>query len=140
MPALDQIEEVIQKTGWAIVSTATEFKIPYTYTIGFKELHDRPDIIVIGVKTDISKALLDVIKSIYEDGVSLDFVSDKIIEDFNVKFVKVDERYVKQYMIQAVNHYETDFEALQLVWPDFNGLFPNDVGYNGDSMQFILQD
>lgn len=145
--ALKHVVECIEECGWAIIGSVTDFGIPFSYTIGFKQLFNHPEVIVVGMPMIQTGELLHNVHSLLEEGKRFRdgdettgiIVSSETNWMLPVRFNDVTLSYQVQYMPQAIYHYG-EFEALQMQWPDKNGKFPSDIGYDNHNTQWVLSD
>ena len=148
--AQPQLQEAIEKHGWAIVGTETEMGYPFTYTLGLRDHLNHPDIIILGMGYNQAAEILHSMIEVIADGDKFEDGSEslKIIRNADtgfslpVRFIEVHDRYKAQYMCQTCYHYEVDadaFGALQMLWPDKDNNFPTCPGYD-HNIQYILQD
>ena len=58
---------------------------------------------------------------------------DNLIERFPVYFIDVKNDKLTEYTLSSFKFYENvEFKYLQLIFPDLNGFFPNEAGYDYD--------
>ncbi|MFX0093526.1 MAG: DUF4262 domain-containing protein [Candidatus Hodarchaeota archaeon] len=146
---MKKIEEYIEKVGWAVISIVPTEKdpdtIPFTYTVGFIKTFNHPEVILSGLPAQLGKDLLNVIGFLIKKGEQFthDSTTDKIAENYDVMFINVDEKYYQEYLPIAVTYnkqYQLPFSALQMIWPDKEGIFPNNQNYDKSFRQEILSD
>lgn len=141
----------IGKHGWAaqaVMPTEDQPQDPFAYSIGFWRTFDHAELIVTGMRGDIAHALLDLfVEEHLRKGVI--FEADRRYPDllpgsaqggaYPGEFREVSKKNRETMMSGAWrwNAYE-DFPALQIVWPDPNGLFPWEKSYDRRFIQPIL--
>ncbi|VUD46253.1 hypothetical protein TDB9533_00786 [Thalassocella blandensis] len=103
----------------------------FTYTIGINKIQGKPDVIILGLKTELAHSILNHYKDRLLAGEHFKpgkFYSD-FIENFDICFVTVAKKHFKEYFGWGLwLHDGYDFEMLQMVWPTTTGLWPWDDG------------
>ena len=141
------LEENIAEYGWTAVGTETHDGVPFLYTIGLTEKYNHPEVVITGIGMQQAKAIVDCAVKKIEDGrqFGVDEISDEVIigsdgSSVNVKFVSTNMHNRIRYMCQAYYHHdENDFKALQLLWPDTSGVFPDNENFEEKfKSQFLL--
>ena len=128
----DQIEEMIETHGWAHISVGMEShdRPNFTYTIGFQDLFNVPEILIMALSpsnaSDLLHGIAGQLKSgeirIPEEG----GLVPQIIKDFDTLFVPVPHDIaLNTAMAAAARPSIKPFKVTQLVWPDTNGNFPD---------------
>lgn len=130
---LSKTKSDIEKYGWSAVGVMPTIDDPgptFTYTIGFQE-HGHPELIVVGLAPEVAHTMLyglyERVKQgdVFEDGQR----DNGVLDDYDVLFkaVPADGRPLNM----ARNYYDLDeLPALQVVWPDAQGLFPDEWGFD----------
>ncbi|OJJ14267.1 hypothetical protein BKI52_43050 [marine bacterium AO1-C] len=105
----------------------------FGYSIGlFKQFH-HPEILLIGLDSDSTEAIINNAKNQIVEGTR--FIEGVNYPDFlidlPVQFIEVQPAHFPDYMGYAswYNDYQ-DFPVLQMIWPDKDGNFPWDEGFN----------
>jgi hypothetical protein len=58
---------------------------------------------------------------------------DDLIDRFSVYFIEVKNELLTEYTLSSFKFYEnSEFKYLQLIFPDLNGHFPNELEYDYD--------
>jgi len=99
----------------------------FTYSIGINKKQNRPDVVILGLKTEIAHAMVNNYKDRLLSGEV--FEAGKLYADFlanfDVTFVKVAKKHYKEYFGWGLwLHDGSDFEMMQMVWPTTDGLWP----------------
>ena len=124
----------VAEYGWFILGIEEDEEGPaYGFTVGLYHSFDHPEIVITGLPHATSERLLkqmgDEVRAggRYEVGKKV----DGIVEDFPVMFMPVEKNLHREYLGYAVWFYRSpEFPALQCVWPDKAGRFPNEAGYD----------
>ena len=125
---MEKVEKDIKKHGWHVLSVFGENMPSFSYTIGFEETLNHPEVIMSGLETDLMHHLLNDIGNLIKKGQSFSEgnTSNEVLKDYLVKFVSVSEENIQEYLRAASAYYgDGNFQALQCVWPDNQGRFPD---------------
>jgi hypothetical protein len=129
------IEEKISKDGFHITSVLEEENFtPFSYSTGIFENYKIPELFISGLGPNLSKQLIDsyVNKFKYEN-IPLNEKIFDLTKRFSVYFIEVKNESLADYVLSSIRHYENkEFKYLQLIFPDLNGNFPNELNYNYD--------
>jgi hypothetical protein len=135
--ARKNVEANIEKFGCHIVLVESGNYLPgFAYSIGLYEKFNHPEIICFGLKADLMASMANHACTLIELGEKL--VSGKLYEDFleahHVQFLPVDKTFYSDYFGYAGWYYDDnfDFPALQVVYPDLQGVFPWEGNFNED--------
>lgn len=131
-----KIHSDIERVGWSAVGVASDIDDPsplppFTYSIGFREL-GHPEVIVVGLSPFVAHAIIGTVYDRVKDGERFkdgDIVDGILDNSYKVRFdaLPPDGRPLNA----ARTYYQIDeLPALQVVWPDKNGLFPGQEGFD----------
>ena len=111
------IEATIEKYGFQVLWVAGEGGTSFCYTIGVWESYKLPEIIIVGLKTDIAHHVLNNVVNelscgrIFETNVDY----EGFVQDFPMMFKPVHQSNIHDYFGTAIRYYGTDaFPAWQL--------------------------
>lgn len=101
----------------------------FTYSIGINQKQCKPDLIILGLKRELSLAVVNNYKDRLLQGE--EFIPGQYYPDFlgnfDVCFVKVSKKYYREFFGWGLwLHDGDDFDMLQLVWPTTDGIWPWD--------------
>jgi hypothetical protein len=118
----------IKQYGLHIVHILEDEQGPgFSFSIGLYKNYNHPEIILIGLKQELSHSIINNIAQEVKDGKkyqSLNFYSD-LIEGFDCYFIEVDKLHYKNYMGYANWYYNGNkFPALQCIYPTTKGVYP----------------
>ncbi|MBY5991735.1 DUF4262 domain-containing protein [Ferrimonas balearica] len=126
LKALDDIE----KYGCHILGVMEGDGEPrFSYSIGINKQQDKPDLIVVGLKPELSHSIINNYKDRLLSGETFvpGYYYSGLLEGFDVCFVEVDKSNYKNYLGWGLwLHKGDDFKVLQLIWPTTNGQWPWD--------------
>jgi hypothetical protein len=134
---LDKVENDIDEHGWHVLSVFGEDAPSFSYSIGFTETLDHPEVLMSGLDTKLMHNLINDIGNLIKQGhsFSANDLSNKVLNGFPVKFIAVTNENKEEYFRAACSIYgEEEFVALQCLWPDKNGVFPE----NSSKSQEVL--
>ncbi|MEJ1097011.1 MULTISPECIES: DUF4262 domain-containing protein [unclassified Pseudoxanthomonas] len=130
-PAEQRILDDIEQFGCHVTSVFDPNQVDpsFSYSIGLTKTLGVPEVIVIGVRSELGHSLVNLYMERARGGESflpstpyLGFLSA-----FPVYFRPVLEDYRKTYMLSATRLYGgTDFQALQIIYPTTSGIWPWD--------------
>ncbi len=126
-----EVFDHVEKYGCHVVSVFggenLQKEPPFTYSIGLFKNFQLPEIIIIGLKTELAHVLINNICYDYKKGKSLKlgaFNSD-ILDHFDCMVVEVDKKFYPDYFGWARWFYKNDdFPVAQIIYPTVKGVFP----------------
>jgi len=69
------------------------------------------------------------------DSIPIDKRIDDLTDRFPVYLIEVSNDKLTDFVLSSIRFYKgEDYKYVQLVYPDTNGLFPNDNGYDYDQL------
>jgi hypothetical protein len=99
----------------------------FSYSIGLYQTYNHPEIIIIGLRQELSHILINNMANDIKNGMvytPLNYYPN-ILDDFNCYFVNVSPSRYDDYVGQAQRHYGGDnFALLQCIYPTVKGVFP----------------
>lgn len=123
---MEKVEDDIKKHGWHVLSVFSKDAPSFSYSIGFTETLDHPEIIMSGLDTSLMHPLINDIGQLIKNGQRFtnNQLSEEVIKGYPVKFSKISELNKEEYLRAAVSIYSIEkFDALQCIWPDKEGKF-----------------
>ncbi len=122
---------------------ADESEPRFSYSIGLFQSYKHPEIIIIGLKQELSHILINNMAEEIKNGqiyLPLNYYPD-ILDDFECYFVRVNTSNYDEYVGQAQQYYRgDDFPLIQCIYPTIKGIFPweEDWPQNIKDLQPIL--
>ncbi len=123
---LEKVGDDIEEHGWHVLSVFGKGVPNFSYTVGFTETLNHPEIIMSGLDSKLAHFLLNDIGNLIRGGKSFNDgdLSDQVLKNYSVKFQSVSEDNILEYFRAANAYYgERKFKALQCVWPNSQGKF-----------------
>lgn len=127
-----EIIETVAKHGWQVSMIESDGYSPsFAYTIGLTKSYGHPELIIIGLETQLMGELLNIAGDLIKNGhrMQLDKDYDDFLDGYNCRFIEMDKDYYLDYLGYGIwFNNGKDFETLQLVWPNKRGDFPWNKG------------
>ena len=106
----------------------------FTYSAGLWHSYGHPEVLIIGLKRDLSGWIVNEIAlriRDFEEKFEADKSYDGFLEGFECKFLDVPKNHYREYISWDLWLYGGDeFPLLQCVWPSTSGVFPWDKEAN----------
>ena len=127
----EKVRKDIAKYGWSSVGVFPSEDnpvSPFTYSIGFLE-HDHPELIVSGLPPTTAHQIIAGLYHRVKDGARFEAgqLDTEVLEGFEVKFQALPPDGRPLNMTRRF-YGRDEVPALQVLWPDREGLFPDDPG------------
>ncbi len=132
-----QISDHVQRFGWHClhVFPTGEGGDHFTYSIGFGESYDAPEVLVFGVERDKAHALLSQCAQMLREGHTIVAEAEDsaiLSNDYKVIYKAVLPEHYGEYLGTAMRYYgEREFSAVVMFLPDRQHRFPWQPGYDG---------
>jgi hypothetical protein len=130
----------IEKYGFHNTYVMAEIgNTPFGYSTGIYKNFGIPELFISGLTNGLTNTLINNYAERYKyKSVPLNKKIDDLIDRFPVYFIEVKNELLTEYTLTAYKFYaNSEFKYLQLIFPDLNGFFPNETGYDYD--QTILK-
>ncbi|MCC9601264.1 DUF4262 domain-containing protein [Stieleria sp. JC731] len=130
----------IESHGWHLVGISEDESGPaYVFTVGLFHTFGHPEICILGLNdTDLMGQIVNTVAELINDGHQFDDwrSSDEVLDEYVCVFRKVGDEHYREYFGYGRWFYEgDDFPMLQCVWPDRNGYFPWEDGFESQLLQ-----
>ena len=138
--SLEQDEQVfvakVREHGWLRTSVLEDDSGPgFSYTTGFFVSNRQPELIIFGMKHEIAH---DIFWDLYREGkanrsLPAAMRTNAVFANLPAYVFSVAKRFYSDYLGWSRWFYGGDaFPCLQIVWPDREGVFPWEDGFNTD--------
>jgi hypothetical protein len=131
-----QILDTIAREGWMVLGIEASDEGPqYAFSVGLFRTLGYPEIVVMGLPPAVSQDLINEIGSRVRAGDRFGVGQryEGIASNFPLAFIEMDRAYYRPYLGYARwFHRGSDFPAVQVVWPDKQGIFPWEPDYDAD--------
>jgi hypothetical protein len=128
-----KVVENIEKYGSHVVQISPSSFVPgWSFTIGLYELLGMPEVIVIGLKADLAKFVLNEIARRMRAGqFQPEARASDLLGNVECEFRSIEQKWLRQTMGYAVWFYGGDnFPAIQCIYPDINNKLPWEQGFD----------
>lgn len=137
-----QLHSQIDELGWHNVHIAEENGMPaFAFTLGHFHKQNHPELIIIGLPAETAHELLNiaVVKIVgAKEAIEPYKKYNDFTESLSVAFVPVDLEHYGEYLGYANWYYGSmpkPFPVMQMVWPDREGKYPWEPGYDKSFLQ-----
>ncbi|MDB5306123.1 MAG: hypothetical protein JWO38_325 [Gemmataceae bacterium] len=124
----------IARHGWSVIGIEASDEGPgYCFSVGIYHTLGRPEVLIMGLNPRPGTAFINDVGDRMRAGQKFEpgERTQELAAAYPTAIVGVDPRYYREYVGYARWLYRgSDFPMLQLVWPDKNGLFPWEPGYD----------
>jgi hypothetical protein len=123
-----KLQNDIAKFGLQVMYVMEDETGPgFSYSIGLFESYQHPEIIIIGLKQELSHTLINNMAYDIKDGKTFrpsTFDAD-ILDNFKCYITEVEKSNYDNYVGQAQRYYKGDeFPLLQCIYPTVKGIYP----------------
>jgi hypothetical protein len=126
----------IETLGWHVVPVVGDESGPqFSFSVGLYCSFGHPEIMIMGLAPQVAHELINTIAVRIVGGevfVPAERIDD-LVESFPCIFIPISIDHYQDNLGYGIWYYgslKQPFPALQLVWPDKQGLFPWDAGYD----------
>lgn len=134
-----QVRDTIKENGWmvqGVFPTAHDPGPEFVYTVGLTE-KDRPELVIVGLPLNLAAELIN---SAAEAHLEKPFEPGGIATGFaEVDFRVVEAPHAEVGTANRV-YRDREIKVLQLLWPDNDGNYPGDPGWNPESLAQPIYD
>lgn len=135
---LEDTERFLNEPGWMVMAVGPgDDKPGFAYTVGLIH-YDHPEVIVFGLPPTTAHSILGDVAERVKAGEML--LPNSTWEDFTANGLPAKFIVAKTDDLNLCGRYFEEFTALQLVWPDKEGRFPWEPGWDKkfDAHQSLL--
>ena len=130
MDHADKIAWVVETNGWCAEPVAPVNDPPtpgYTYSIGFGDTYDHPDVVIFGLQPAAARGLIEMLATLPE-GMFVGLLDGEL----PCALLPVDMSLYAEMFPGATQFYgdEGCYRVSQFVWPDRTGHMPWDAEYD----------
>ena len=118
----------IEKHGLQVMHVLDDGASPaFSYSIGLFQTYKHPEIIIVGLKQELSHVLINNMAEDIKNGKVFEPLNyyTEILDDYKCYIVKVSPENYDEYVGQAQRYYKNDdFPLVQCIYPTTKGIFP----------------
>lgn len=132
-----KVDENIQKYGYHSTFVFADKTPSFCYSTGIFKSFGIPEIFISSLPQNLSNTLIQSYVDKFKDAtpVPLNTRLDDLTDRFPVYLIEVPEDKSTDYVLSSIRFYKSNpYKYVQLVYPDTNGHFPNDAGYDYDQI------
>lgn len=132
---LRKIDDNIEKFGFHVTYVLEEKDFtPFGYSTGLYKNYGIPEVFVSGLPNGLTNTLITNYAEIYKDKlIAFNEKTDSLIDRFLVYMIPVESILLEEKVLASCRLYEgTNFDSVQIIYPDLNGFFPGDEPYDYD--------
>lgn len=130
-----KVYDNIEKHGFHHTYVTEEVGLtPFGYSTGIYQNFGIPELFVSGLPNGLTNTLINnYVEKFKYKKVPLNERIHGLIDLFPIYFVEVNNEFLTEYTLSSFKYYaNSEFKYLQLIFPDLNGYFPNETGYDYD--------
>lgn len=135
-----KVRSDIAKYGLHVINVMEdEEHPPHSFSIGLFHNFKHPEIIIVGLKTELMQSMINWMGDEIREGKQLEVGKNYsgFLEGFDVTFGEMSKHHYKEYLGYALWFYQSyDFPVIQCIWPTTKGYFPWDKKYPKDLMDW----
>ena len=132
---LKRIDDDIEKYGYHVTYVMEEKDFtPFGYSTGLYKNFGIPEVFVSGLPNGLTNTLITNYAEIFKDkSIPFNEKLDNLIDRFLVYLIPVETSLIEEKVLASLRLYDgIGFDSVQVIYPDLNGLFPGEVGYDYD--------
>ena len=132
-----KVEAAMKEYGYQstfVFGDSTPF---FCYSTGVYKSFGIPEIFISALPQNLSHELIANYVSKFKDtgSIPLGKKLEDLTDRFPVYLIEVSKDMLTDYVLSSLRFYgDEEFKYVQLVYPDTNGRFPNDAGYDYDQV------
>jgi hypothetical protein len=134
-----KVNEDIVEFGYHTTYVTEEIDFtPFGYSTGIYKNFKIPELFISGLPFNLTGELIKSYVEKYKFGtVPVHKKTNELTNRFPVYFTKVENKNLTEYILSTIKFYDVEkFECVQLIIPDLNGNFPNEIDYDYDQKIF----
>jgi hypothetical protein len=126
----------IERLGWHVIHIFEDDSGPaFSFSVGFYYTFQQPEVLIMGLPQKVAYDLLDTAVDQMKEGKTFrpfERVAG-FAKGYDCAFAPIALDHYKEYLGYAIWFYRSlskPFPAMQLIWPDKQGHFPWEAGYD----------
>jgi hypothetical protein len=137
----ENVDENIRTYGYHVTFVFAAKEPSFCYSTGIYKSFGIPEIFISSLPQNLSHGLIKKYVSTFKDTtpIPLDKKITDLSDRFPVYLIAVPPDRLAAYVLSSIRFYKNeDYKYLQVIYPDTQGHFPNEEGYDYD--QIIMGD
>ncbi len=134
-----KVEDNIRKHGYHSTFVFSDNGPSFCYSTGLYESFGIPELFISSLPQNLSHSLIEAYANEFKTGnpITLGARLEDLTDRFPVYLIEVANDKLKEYALSSVRFYGVrNYKYVQLIYPDTNGRFPGEEGYNYDQVVF----
>ena len=130
-----KVDDCITEFGYYSTFVFDKTKPSFCYSTGAFKSFNIPEIFISSLPQNLSFEIISNYVKLFKGttDIPLNTKFDNLINRFPIILIDAPISKLTEYVLTSFRFYKNDtFKYLQLVFPDIEGHFPNDKGYNYD--------
>lgn len=131
-PHAKMVWDKAESCGWAVVYTSSKADaLGHAYTVGLFENFGHPDLMVAGMPQRPSAVALNQLAVRVAEGENFEVIEDRsdVFDKKQARFALMDPEWARRLMgLNELYRPLADQPCVQILWPDEDGVFPNEPG------------
>jgi hypothetical protein len=132
-----KVDDNIEKLGYHSTFVFADSKPSFCYSTGIYKSFGIPEIFISALPQNLSHELIENYVDNFKElkSIPVNERIDYLTDRFSAYLVEVANDELTEYVLSSVRFYKgEDYKYLQLIYPDVNGYFPNEAGYDYDQV------
>ena len=132
---LKRIDDDIEKYGYHVTYVMEEKDFtPFGYSTGLFKNFGIPEVFVSGLPNGLTNTLITSYAEIFKDkSIPFNEKLDNLIDRFLVYLIPLETSLIEEKVLASLRLYDgIGFDSVQVIYPDLNGIFPGEEGYDYD--------
>lgn len=132
---LEKLEKNIEKYGYQLTNISSSDSPDFCYSTGIYRTFNIPELFISSLPQGLCAEIVENYVVAFKNGKeiplnqSLDFLNDR----FPVYLIEVPVENLVEHVLSSIRIYgNEDYKYLQVIYPDTEGNYPNDEGYDYD--------
>jgi hypothetical protein len=135
----DKVDDNIKKYGYHATFVFAGLNPSFCYSTGIYKSFGMPEVFISSLPQNLSHELIEkyIRKFKGMNEIPLNQKIDGLTDRFPVYLINVPQDNLKDHILSSIRVYgASDYQYVQLIYPDPRGYFPNDPGYDYDQVIF----
>ncbi len=130
-----KVDDCIRDFGYYSTYVFNETKPSFCYSTGIFTSYNIPEVFISSLPQNLSFEIISNYVKLFKGtkDIPLNTKIDNLVDRFPVILIEAPLTRLNEYILTSFRFYKNEvFKCLQIIFPDTNGSFPNDEGYNYD--------
>ncbi|ALJ00743.1 DUF4262 domain-containing protein [Rufibacter tibetensis] len=131
----EKLNNNIKEYGYHVTNILESDSPGFCYSTGIYQTYKIPEIFISSLPKGLCSEIIENYVEAFKDGkeISLNEKLNFLTDRFPVYLIDVPITNLKEYVLSSIKIYgDKEFKYLQVIYPDIEGIFPNEAGYDYD--------